>query len=116
MIWLVMTALVLGTLAIAAVLYAWLLHRRLQQVELLCLRNSQDVACFADSTVAIGRAVERALGQQPEGRAPVASRRWVLRDAQRRLAEGEPLTQIAARLQLGVEEQTLLAAQRANAA
>ena len=116
MIWIALTVLALGTLTIAAVLYAWLLHRRLQQVELLCLRNSQDVACFADSTVALSRAVEQAVGQKAERPTPVASRRWVLRDAQRRLAEGEPLTQIAARLQLGVEEQTLLAAQRRSAA
>ncbi|MEM1435460.1 MAG: hypothetical protein AAGG11_15485 [Pseudomonadota bacterium] len=98
------------TCCIALGLHAWLSHRRLQHLELLLLRNSQDVACFSDATLAIGRAMEELLKRPELGELPAASsRRLLIAQAQQRLAAGEPLAAVASRYHLSGDEQALLA-------
>lgn len=107
---------VLLTACIALGLQTWLLHRRLQHLELLLLRNSQDVASFSDATLAIGRAMEGLL-RRPEldEQATASSRRLLIAQAQQRLRAGEPLAAIATRYGLSADEQALLAEVRAAA-
>ena len=101
------------TCCIALGLHGWLVHRRLQHLELLLLRNSQDVACFSEATLEIGRAMEALLNRpEPGDRAGVSSRRLLIAQAQQRLAAGEPLAAIASRFRLSGDEQALLAQMR----
>lgn len=96
----------------AAVLFGWLTWQRLRHVELLCLRNSEDVACFADSTLSIGRAVQ-SLADVPDGNRDEAgrwsvSRRLLIEQARRRLQAGDTLAEVAVRYQLSGDEQVLM--------
>ncbi|MEM6709140.1 MAG: hypothetical protein AAF648_10185 [Pseudomonadota bacterium] len=102
-------------LAAALTLYGVLMHQRVRQLELICRRNSHDVACFADSTLAIGESMEALLRDQREQGAVrwQSPRRLVAQAVHRALDEGASAAEVASRFQLSSDEQRLLGFGRA---
>ena len=93
--------------------------RRMQALEQRLNDLSSHMDMFVEASVNVARGVDQLMYKQgPEQSAPngTASRRWILNEAQTRLAEGQAMEKVIAPLGLSRDEARLLRlSNRANA-
>ena len=93
--------------------------RRMQALEQRLNDLSSHMDMFVEASVNVARGVDQLMYKQgPEQSAPkgTASRRWILNEAQTRLAEGQAIEKVIAPLGLSRDEARLLRlSNRANA-